>query len=300
MKRLTFHGHTRGALLALIAGLVLVFAGAQRAHAQVAEDSSIRAWMDTTFYTGSAGGGPKTTVIAPVLQADLKLLGLLRLGLDLPFSASFVSGGSNSIVSTDASQFNLATPTLHGTVEIEAGPLLARAGLGIALSVRGIDGTSADDFAGTYGMRLAMATRGAWNAWWYLDRHTVFAPGEISYRGTNTAFGVEGALIAFIPRSDSGPGIDTAAALQIGAYIAGVSGKTSMYGLRFRNLIATSSDVIGPDKLQSSLELFAETHVMNILLLGGGFLLNLDKPFGVFGSGGGDIWALRIKAGVAL
>jgi hypothetical protein len=238
-------------------------------------------------------------VIAPVLQADLKLLGLLRLGLDLPFSATFVSGGANSIVTSDASQFNLATPTLHGTVEIEAGPLLARAGLGIALSVRSL-GSSADDVAGTYGMYLATATRGAWNAWWYLDRHTIYAPGEISYRGENTAFGVEGALIAFIPRSDSGPGIDTAAALQIGAYIAGVSGKTSMFGLRFRNLIATSSDVIGPDKLQSSLELFAETHVMKILLLGGGFLLNLDKPFGVFGSGGGDIWALRVKAGIAL
>src|SRR6476469_3527271 len=115
MKRLTFHGHVRGALLALIAGLVLMLAGARVAHAQVAEDASIRAWADTTFYTGSPFGGGKTTVIAPVLQADLKLLGLLRLGLDLPFSATFVSGGANSIVTSDASQFNLATPTLHGS-----------------------------------------------------------------------------------------------------------------------------------------------------------------------------------------
>lgn len=300
MQRLTFHSHARAGLLPCIALTALVLGVTRPAHAQVAEDASIRAWADTTFYTGSPGNGPKTTVIAPVLQADLKLLGLLRLGLDLPFSATFVSGGANSIVTADASQFNLATPTIHGVVEIEAGPLLARAGLGIALSVRGIDGTSNDAVAGSYGMFLATATRGAWNAWWYLDRHTIYAPGEISYRGDDTAFGVEGALIAFIPRSDSPPGIDTAAALQIGAYIAGVSGKTSMFGLRFRNLIATSSDVIGPDKLQSSVELFAETHVMKILLLGGGFLLNLDKPFGVFGSGGGDIWALRVKAGIAL
>jgi hypothetical protein len=298
MKRLTFHGHVRGALPVLIAGLVLVFAGAQRTHAQVAEDASIRAWMDTTFYTGSPGDGPKTTVIAPVLQADLKLLGLLRLGLDLPFSAGFVSGGANSLVMTDASQFNLGTPTIHGEVEIEAGPLLARAGLGIALSVRSI-GNSADDLAGSLGLATAAATRGMWNAWWFVDRHTIYAPGEISYRGNDTAFGVEGALIAFIPRSDAPPGVDTAAALQIGAYIAGVSGKTSMFGLRFRNLIAFSNDVFGADKVQSSVELFAETHVMKILLLGAGFLLNLDEPFGVFGDGLG-IWGLRLKAGVAL
>jgi hypothetical protein len=300
MQTTTFHGRGK-CVLVLLALVTLLFGGTRRAHAQVAEDAFIRAWMDTTFYTGSPGDGPTTTVLAPVLQADLKVLGLLRIGLDLPFAAGWVSAsGPAGLFSVDGSQFTLGTPTVHGQVEIEAGPLFARAGLGVALSVRNNDVNSADDFAGFTGLALGAATRGMWNAWWFLDRHTVFAPGEVAYRGDNTAFGVEGALIAFFPRSDSPDTVDTATALQIGAYIAGVSDKTSMFGLRFRNLIAFSNDVMGSDKLQSSLELFAETHLMKILLLGGGFLLNLDEPFGVFGSNGADIWALRVKAGIAL
>jgi hypothetical protein len=299
MRPLCFHRPMQGLVTVLMALALIVLGGAQRAQAQVAEDAFVRVWADTTFYTGSPGDGPKTTVIAPVLQADLKLLGLLRIGLDLPFAAGFVSGGATNLFNVDGSQFNLGAPTLHGQVEIESGPLLARAGLGIAVSVRGNDIGNADDFAGTVGLQLAAATRGMWNAWWFLDRHTIYAPGEVSYRGQNTAFGVEGALIAFIPRSDAPSGVDTATALQIGAYIAGVTGKTTMFGLRFRNLIAFSNDVFGRDKVQSSLEVFAEAHVMKILLLGGGFLVNLDEPFGVFGDGL-DIWSLRVKAGIAL
>lgn len=277
---------------------MLVVASANSALAQVADDASLRAWADTTFYTGKPGGG-KVTEIAPVLQADFKLLGLVRIGLDLPFAAAFTTLSSSISPAPSASRFTLGSPTLHGMLEVEAGPLLARAGLGVAVSVRSTDITSPDDVAGFTAMEFGLATRGAWNPWWYTDTHAIFAPGEVSYRGENYAFGVEGALMALIPRSDSNA--DTQTALQLGPYLAAVTGKTSAIGIRWRNVITFArGPLLDGDHAQSSLEAYAETRVMKLLLLGGGFLVNLDRPFGVFGSGGADVWALRVKAGLAL
>jgi hypothetical protein len=271
----------------------LLASGARPAQAQVADDAGVRAWLDMTFYSGH-----DTTALAPVLQADLKFLGVLRLGLDLPFAyASTTLSSSVLNDSPSASQFTLATPALHGAIEIEAGPLFLRAGLGFAVSMRDTDITSNDDLAGFTAMTTGMATRGAWNPWWYTDAHAVFAPGELSYRGDDYALGVEGALMALFPRDDQ---FDTQTGVQIGAYLAAITDKTSAIGLRWRNVIAFHQGpmLIG-QHAQSSVEVYAETRVMKLLLLGGGFLLNLDEPFGVFGDGA-DIWAVRLKAGLAL
>jgi hypothetical protein len=104
---------------------------------------------------------------------------------------------------------------------------------------------------------------------------------------------------------------DTGTLAQIGGYIAAVRDKTGSVGIRERTVIPLSNRRQAPVTIgslsssgsllpsQSSLEVYGEWHPAEVLLIGAGFLLNLDEPFGVFGSGQ-DIWGARVSFGFAL
>ena len=151
-------------------------------------------------------------------------------------------------------------------------------------------------------LQLASATRGTWNPWWWmLDTYTLFVPGELRYRGEGFAAGVEGALALTIPGKQSNDVRDAGTLAQIGAFIAAMQDETGSVGVRVRSVIPLFNRgqaplVIGsvtaggsPLPCQTSIEVYGEMHAADIVLLGAGFLLNLDEPFGVFGNGQ-DVW----------
>jgi hypothetical protein len=307
------------AVLCAIAACAAIICSAQRAWAQgktaqSADDSKLRIWLDTSFYTGSPGGHQTQTVIAPVASADFKL-GALRLGADLPFAAGWGRTATDIVgvsLSQSASNFVMGNPDLRLDFEVSSGPVLARVGGGVAFLVADASAGSADSLEGKQALQLASASRGTWNQWWWmLDTYTLFVPGELRYRGDGFAAGVEGALALTIPGKQSNNVRDVGTLAQIGAFIAAMQDETGAVGVRVRSVIPLVNRLEAPIVIgrvttgnsllpcQTSIEVYGEMHAAELLLLGAGFLLNLDAPFGVFGDGQ-DIWGARITVGVAL
>src|SRR4029079_2761357 len=116
------------AVLCAIATCAAIIGNAQSAWAQgktaqSADDSKLRIWLDTSFYTGSPAGHQTQTVIAPVASADLKL-GALRLRADLPFAAGWGRTATDIVgvsLSQSASNFVMGNPDLRLDFEVSAG-----------------------------------------------------------------------------------------------------------------------------------------------------------------------------------
>jgi hypothetical protein len=309
------------ATVALCAALAMIAISASARHAfaqaqtgQSADDSPVRLLLDTSFYTGTPQDSHSQTVIAPVASADFKLVAF-RIGGDLPFAAGWgraVADVAGMPLSQSASNFVMGNPDIRGDFEVSSGNVLARVGAGFAFSVADASAGSANSFEGKTALGLASASRGTWNQWWWmLDTYTLFVPGELRYRGEGFAAGAEGAFALTFPGSDSNDRRDTGTLIQFGGFLAAVKDKIGSVGIRERTVIPLTNRRQAPITVgsvstsgsllpsQSSLEIYGEWHPMEVLLLGAGFLLNLDEPFGVFGSGQ-DIWGLRLTAGLAI
>jgi hypothetical protein len=233
----------------------------------------------------------------------------------LPFAAGWGRTAADVVgvsLSQSASNFVMGNPDVRADFEVTSGPVLARVGLGVAFLVADASAGSADSIEGKRALQLASASRGTWNPWWWmLDTYTFFVPGEIRYRGEGFAAGVEGALALTIPGKQSNDVRDAGTLAQVGAFIAAMQDETGSVGVRVRSVIPLLNRreapvVIGsvtaggsPQPCQTSIEVYGEMHAADILLLGAGFLLNLDEPFGVFGDGQ-DVWGARITVGAAL
>ena len=146
------------------------------------------------------------------------------------------------------------------------------------------------------------ASRGTWNEWWWmLDTYTAFVPAEVRYLGHGFAVGAGGRVRADVPWQQPSRSTRRRHAGAVRRVPRRGARKSGSVGIRERttvplsnrrqaplvvNGVATSGALLPS---QSSLELYGELHVCEVLLLGAGFLLNLDEPFGVFGNGQG-IW----------
>lgn len=299
--------------ITLLLAFVCATGAARTASAQyIADEAHVRLWTDTTLYTGSPVGSRDETVLAPVLLADLKLAGF-RLGGALPFAAGWsdsaldLLGGSGT---QSGSDFVMGNPSLQALFEVGNGPVLGSIGAGFAFSVPGATVADADEAAGKRALTLAAASRGLWNDWWWLlDTSTLYFPASIRFRDDMLEIGAEGAIGVTFP----GGNRDTGLVSEIGGYAAVVS-KTSEFGLRLRSYIPIANRAAaslefsqipgvsiggGVTPSQTSAELYAERVFSKFLLLGGGFLLNLDTPYGVFGNGD-DIWGARLLLGITV
>jgi hypothetical protein len=150
------------------------------------------------------------------------------------------------------------------------------------------------DLSTTY--ELASAMEGRWNHWRWLPEHvTIVVPVSARMVAENhMLLGGGTSLACSIPTGDYRN--DRAAIYWQLAGEIGFGWDTVESGMRLR---AVTEPMNKGDKLQAAIGPFVS------LDLGGGyltadFLLNLDDPHGVFGSGGDDVWSLSLGGGVYL
>jgi len=250
--------------------------------------------VDVTFHTQSAGRD--ITVLAPIIRGVFPVQSW-TLEPELPavvydFSGVGVVTALGYETRPNDSGVVLGNPTFTAKHHWLAGGRDFYLGPGITLPLAQ---PSANDEVETSALVVALASRGVWNVWWYLPRTlTVFFPlgvRHVSPDGLDV--GGEAALAALF-HVGSGSG-DTLGAAQAEVHL-GYASSSVEAGAKLR-LVRLPGEG-GGDHGQMSFEPYARA-LLKSAYVGGGFLINLDEPFGPM-LDRGSVWGLHLEGGVRL
>lgn len=284
-----------------------------------------RVMFDMTFFSGVARAefvetdGSTTerdvfsvTAFAPALRGRFVRRQLI-IDADLPFAAGGIEFAEDIELVPGAerssSAFVIGNPNVSvgGWLPIAKGRGWISLGGGFALPLASVedDPDSMDEANDGLAKRLALgsaaAMAGTWNAWRYLPNYgTLYFPMEIESGSERVRFGGELTFARMFYTGDAD--ISGASVLQFGARLQGKLSSAAWFGVRWRGVFAdeSGSDVDDDDdKFQMSLEPFIEALAGQRVVLGAGFLFNLDEPNGIV-SDELFVWGARVSLGANL
>jgi hypothetical protein len=243
------------------------------------------------FFTKSDGYGSSSGLL-PAVAGWMAIGGGWQLDLDWAvgfrnFWPEWGDTGSNTLV--------VADPQLTLLHTIEGGRTSIHYGLGVAAPIYDIPAENDRhfwDISTTY--ELISAMEGRWNHWRWMPEHfTIVVPVSARMVAENHVLvGGGTSLACSIPTGDYKN--DRADIYWQLAGEVGFRWDTVETGMRLR---AVTEPVKTGDKLQVSIGPFVRLDLEGGYLKAD-FLLNLDSPYGVFGSGGDDVWGLFLGGGV--
>lgn len=276
--------------------------GRERVERFVARDVELALWTDMGFYGGTTSAGTGVARIQTQLFSWTPTVGVLGrfadlVGAELVLPMMFGEIDPEILADRD-SDFRVGNPWLAvywaPAARLGDVSLLGRAGLGVALP----GNQASSDLAEGANWIMAIGSRGAWNAFWYVDEHwsivmpagieAWLGPNRIGYAAAELAF-------AYLVHNDA----DDTVAMQL----ALEGGVEPVEWMRLTLRIAGVGEIDDATDRDDDFQLSIEPRVT----LGSGpvygqigFLVNVDEPYGV-GNDASDfmpgIWCLRLLLG---
>jgi hypothetical protein len=250
----------------------------------------LSSFVNTQTSANASSVSLTTLVQTPELHANIGFARRFRIDGVLPFSAAILSPSEGDA----GSAFRVGNPSASFQFVLPIGPRgWLSLGVGLALPVASLpDNTATEDgLAARAAYGFGMAVHGLWNAWNYLpERFSLYVPAEIELGSARLRYAGEMAVAHAFYIGDGQA--DDVTIWQVGARIQAYVSRAASFGARLRTVFDLSSDT--QDGVQVSFEPFFDA-VLGHFLLGFGFVMNLDNPYGpdaqLF------VWGTRLSLG---
>jgi hypothetical protein len=257
-------------------------------HKPGSKDAALE--LELGWYTDSSAG---TTVhlLTPTLGGRYAISNNAEITLDWPFAFADVSPA----VGNGTSSFRTGNPfaALYYMQRRQDGYF--RIGGGIAPPLAHVSSSTGSLGTAFLAYAGASAMHGLWNLWLYTpDYITLAIPGQLETQSGRLVLGADFAGAVLVPTSSRNS--KTNVALQLAGSIGAKIDSTTL-GVRLQGVWLPTSN---GDNAQLALVPFVQADFSGGGFVYARFLLNLDRPFGVFGDRPGlldKVWGLYLGAG---
>ena len=209
--------------------------------------------------------------------------------LELEWPLAFADGGP-------VSSFRSGNPfaALYYFDRLSGGGYV-RVGGGLGLPVASVDtGNLTDALDDALPLGVAGGTEGMWDLWLYSpNRVSLAIPLQVEHKSGKLLVGTDVAVgVLFTTDKQVNPDHDVVVQL---AGLIGAAFQDAQLGVKLQTVVFATSNAA--DKAQLALVPFVQGQINRSSLLYARFVMNLDKPLGVFGDSDSFYWGLHVGGG---